>query len=104
MSTTYKPHANDTLYNTIFTEYAEGRMELDLASVNEQISKVENIDDEAYLKIFDAMLTNKYGKASKKNVARAKMEQKMLDRKNGLRKEYERFFAELNERRQSAGS
>ncbi|MDD7642263.1 MAG: hypothetical protein PUK75_07290 [bacterium] len=104
MSTTYKPHANDTLYNTIFTEYAEGRMELDLASVNEQISKVENIDDEAYLKIFDAMLTNKYGKASEKNVARAKVEQKMLDRKNGLRKEYERFFAELNERRQSAGS
>lgn len=32
MSTEYKPHANDTLYNTLFTQFAQGNVTLDLSA------------------------------------------------------------------------
>ena len=36
MSYTYKPHSNDTIYNTMFKAYAEGKIDLDLYA-NEEI-------------------------------------------------------------------
>lgn len=102
MSTTYKPHSNDTLYNTIFTEFAEGRQYLNLSSVITQIEKVENITDQEYLQMFDRMLTQKYGAQSDTNTKRAEIERAMLARKTGLREEYRRFFTELLQRRRQA--
>lgn len=102
MSTTYKPHSNDTLYNTIFTEFAEGRQMLNLSTAITQIEKAESIPDEAYLQMFDRMLTQKYGARSEKNTKRAAVERAMLERKTGLREEYRRFFTELIQRRREA--
>lgn len=107
MSTTYKPHANDTLYNTLFTEFAEGRMTLDLNAVTAQITHMEQMDNDAYLDLFDRMLTNKYGAKGTDqtpNPARDAVEQKILERKTGLRETYREFFEELITRRQAAGN
>lgn len=95
MSTTYKPHANETLYNVLFREYAAGRKTLELQDVIDHIVKAEQIPDEEYLGMFDEMLTQKYGKRSESNAARVRAEQAMLARKTGLREEYRRFFTEL---------
>lgn len=106
MSTTYKPHANDTLYNTLFTEFAEGRMTLELNAVTAQITHMEQMDNDAYLDLFDRMLTNKYGEKSTDRVpnpARDGIEQKILERKTGLREAYRNFFEGLIARRQAAG-
>ena len=99
MSTTYKPHANDTLYNTMFKEFAEGNITLDLSTIYKQIRKVEKMGDKAYLRMFDRMLTQQYGRASEKNTDRAKIEEKILERKRDLREEYRRFLSGLIHRR-----
>ena len=99
MSTTYKPHANDTLYNTIFTEFAAGRVTLDLNSTLEQLHRIEGMGREEYLGMFDAMLTQKYGKKGK---SRRQAEQAIWERKTGLRDEYCRFYGELIGQRRAA--
>lgn len=99
MSTTYKPHSNDTLYNTIFTEYAEGRIDLDLSANREQIEIVMNMSDEKYMGLFSNMLDEKYGKTGKK---RQEMEDLIRGRKQNLLAEYKRFYSELIERRSNA--
>lgn len=101
MSTTYKPHANDTIYNVLFTEFAEGRVDLDLQSIQNQLDKVAAISDKKYLKMFDRMLTQKYGDhvPGETNEKRKKAEEKMLQRKNNLQAEYEQFLGGLLRRR-----
>lgn len=100
MSSTYKSHANDTLYNTIYTEYAEGRIELNLRDAVTQIEKMETLSDEAYMEYFKDMLDQKYG--DENSSKRRQMEERMLARKTGLRAEYTRFFGELIDRRRAA--
>lgn len=81
-------------------------MTLDLNAVTAQITHMEQMDNDAYLDLFDRMLTNKYGEKSTDRVpnpARDGIENKILERKTGLREEYRRFFAELITRRQAAG-
>lgn len=91
MSYTYKPHSNDTIYNTIFRDYANNKIDLDLDSVLPYIEKVEALPDADFLRMFDDMLTQKYGDGSK----REEFERVMLERKHNLRKEYEEFFGKL---------
>ncbi|MCI8868223.1 MAG: hypothetical protein HFE61_08885 [Anaerotignum sp.] len=102
MSTDYKPHSNDTIYNTIFREYAAGRQELDLSTVTAQILKAEQITDEEYLWTFDAMLAQKYGRRSARNRDRQAAEDAILARKINLRAEYRVFFTDLVNRRHQA--
>lgn len=102
MSTDYKPHSNDTIYNTIFREYAAGRQGLDLPTVIAQILKAEQISDVEYLLTFDAMLTQKYGRRSARNRDRQAAEDAILARKTNLRAEYREFFTDLVNRRHQA--
>lgn len=100
MSHDYKPHANDTLYNTVFTEFIKGTLDLDLSAVLTQIETVEAMPREEYMGLFDAMLTQKYGPAGPQNTARAQAESAMWARKAGLREEYRRFYTALIHSRQ----
>lgn len=102
MSYTYKPHANDTLYNTVFKEYAEGRLTLDLSAVLNQIETVESIEDGDYLGLFKEMLDHKYGAASPKNTKRKAAADAILARKQNLRAEYKTFFTKLVQERRAA--
>ncbi len=102
MSTEYKPHANDTLYNTLFTQFAQGNVTLDLSASLEQVTKVERMEREEYLGLFSKMLDQKYGPAGPDNTARAEVEEAMWQRKDGLREEYRAFYTELIRRRRAA--
>ncbi|MBQ7506712.1 MAG: hypothetical protein IJT05_05220 [Lachnospiraceae bacterium] len=109
MSRTEILHKNDTIYNVLFTQFVERPPEsgdplfLDFDSVEEYILKMEALDNEDYLAIFEGYLTQKCGKKSSpatgENKARDKMEQQILARKNGLREEYRQFFSQLLEER-----
>ncbi len=102
MSSEYKPHANDTLYNTLFTQFALGKITLDLAASLEQVTKVEGMKREEYLGLFSQMLNQKYGPESPKNTARKEIEDAMWQRASTLREEYRTFYTNLIQRRRDA--
>ena len=92
MSRTYKPHANNTLYNVVFSMYANCELDLELFDVLPQIEKVQALSDADYMATFKDYL---------EHVKKTKPEQyqqiydSILVRKTGLKREYARFFAEL---------
>ena len=96
MSRTYKPHANNTLYNVVYSMYANAQMDLDLYSVIPQIEKVQSLSDAEYMNLYKDYLD--YIKQSKKDKYSAIYEN-ILARKKGLKEEYARFFGELIEER-----
>lgn len=96
MSRTYKPHANDTLYNVVYSMYANCQMDLDLYSVIPQIEKVQSLSDEEYMDLYKDYLD--HVKQKKKDKYNAIYEN-ILARKKGLKAEYARFFTELIEER-----
>lgn len=102
MSTEYKPHANDTLYNTLFTQFVKGNVALDLSASLEQVTKVEAMEKEKYLGLFSKMLDQKYGPSSESNKARQEVEAAMWQRKDNLREEYRTFYTDLIRRRREA--
>lgn len=99
MSTKYKPNPNDTLYNTVFKKYSEGEFDLDPQETVKYIEKIENKGRKDYMKLFDEMLTNKYGKKGSK---REKVEDAIWHRKENLRYEYSAFYQDLMEKREKA--
>lgn len=102
MSTEYKPHANDTLYNTLFTQFVKGNVALDLSASLEQVTKVEAMEKEEYLGLFSKMLDQKYGPSTESNKARQEVEAAMWQRKDNLREEYRAFYTDLIRRRREA--
>ncbi|MDR2089633.1 MAG: hypothetical protein LBP73_09790, partial [Clostridiales Family XIII bacterium] len=99
MSTEYRPHANDTLYNVMFSEYARGNLDLDLQSTENQLQRIESMPRAEYLALFDRMLTQKYGAHGERNRKRTAVEAAIWERKANLREEYRRFYTELLARR-----
>ncbi|MDR2133267.1 MAG: hypothetical protein LBP30_07990, partial [Clostridiales Family XIII bacterium] len=102
MSTEYRPHANDTLYNVMFSEYARGNLDLDLQSTENQLQRIEGMREDDYLALFDRMLTQKYGARGPKNRERTAVEATIWERKANLREEYRRFYTELLARRRES--
>lgn len=98
MSTTYKPHANNTLYNVLFGEFAAGRVTLDLSAQLPYIDLVESISDEEYKKIFAPVLEHKYGHGKKRD----EVEAAILKRKTTLRSTYDKFRTQLLQERERA--
>ena len=102
MSTTYKPHANNTLYNVVFEKFANGEMEFDLRAAAEQIEKITAMGDDQYMAQYQSYFDYLTQKADGKEKELAKVERiraNILARKTGLKDEYIRFFTELIERR-----
>ena len=99
MSRTYRPHNNDTLYNVMFTMYAQGKLNLDLNSITDRVSRITKMSDEAYMENYKGYLDHIKAKDpehyAEKYVA-------ILERKQTLAKEYRNFFGSLvNERIQN---
>lgn len=93
MSRTYQPHANNTLYNVVFSMFAENRMDLDLFAVLPQIQRIEAMDDQSYMALYDGYLD--HVKQEKKFDEATKIQQAVLARKTGLRERYREFFTQL---------
>lgn len=92
MSMTYRPHANETLYNVIFQMYANNDMDFDLKDVLPQIERIESLDDEAYMATYSDYLAHMQNKDPEHF---EEIREKILQRKKDLRQEYENFFTEL---------
>ncbi len=97
MSREYKPHTNNTLYNVVFTMYAQGKMDLELFDTFPQIQKLESMEDNEYLSTFQSYLD--YVQAHEKPEVFDSTRANILRRKQNLKTEYKRFFTTLvNER------
>ena len=92
MSYTYKPHSNDTIYNTMFRAYAEGKIDLDLHANEESIRSIESQEAQHYADMFRDTLDAKY-KAKSKD--REKAEELLKKRFQTLRETYRTFYTEL---------
>ena len=92
MSYTYKPHSNDTIYNTMFRAYANGTIDLDLYANEESIHSIESKDAQEYAEMFRATLDAKYKKGSKN---RNRAEALLKDRFRTLRETYRTFYTAL---------
>jgi hypothetical protein len=99
-------HKNDTIYNVLFTQFVErpvGQtpMNIDFDVVEENLDKLDELNDDQYLNMFDEYLTLKFGPrvypgtAHKPNTKRAEYEAKLTRRKRETRAEYKRFFGSL---------
>ncbi len=97
MSYTFKPHSNDTIYNTIFRAYARGEIDLDLNAVHHSIQMVENMDTDMFVNMFEESLRIKFDKSYNKDFSKAK--QLLRERKENLRQEYCNFFTALIQER-----
>ncbi len=98
MSYTYKPHSNDTIYNTMFKAFAEGKINLDLHANEEAIHSIESKEPEQYIEMFRETLDVKYKKGSKQ---RAEAEQVLKNRFATLRETYRTFYTQLIKERLS---
>lgn len=92
MSYTYKPHSNDTIYNTMFRAYANGTIDLDLYANEEAIHSIESKDAQEYAEMFRATLDAKYKKGSK---SRSRAETLLKERFRTLRETYRTFYTAL---------
>jgi hypothetical protein len=92
MNTEFQPNPNNTLYNTIFSKYAQGEMDLNLDDCMDAIQKIEKIPRNEYLKNFEGFLDAKCGRD---NDERKRYEDAIIARKDGLREEYRKFFTGL---------
>lgn len=92
MSMDYKPHKNDTIYNTFFQKYFYNReFDLDFDSIEKQILEAERIPTPVYKKMFEDYVNARYSKQSDRD----ELMDKILERKKNLRKEYKHFLGEL---------
>ncbi len=91
MSYTYKPHSNDTIYNTMFKAFAEGKIDLDLHANEEAIHSIESKDPQEYINMFKETLDVKYKKGSQRSEA----EQVLRNRFASLRETYRTFYTQL---------
>lgn len=103
MSIDYKPHTNNTLYNVVFTKFANGEMDFDLKEIIPYVEKIVNGQtDEEYLEnyqVYIDYLTQKAGDDQKELDKVAQIKTNILLRKSNLKEEYTRFFTELIESR-----
>ena len=92
MSYTFKPHSNDTIYNTMFRAYAEGKIQLDLDANLESIQKMEQLGENNFIDMFHETLDTKYGTGTED---RAEAERILRTRHRDLRETYRRFYTQL---------
>ncbi|MCL2605538.1 MAG: hypothetical protein FWD90_13780 [Defluviitaleaceae bacterium] len=92
MNTEFQPNPNNTLYNTIFSKYAKGEMNLNLDDCMGAIQKIEKIPRDEYLNNFKGFLDTKCDGDPEK---RKQYEDAIMARKDGLREEYRKFFTGL---------
>ena len=71
MSYTYKPHSNETIYNTLFRAYAQGRIDLDLRANLATIERMMAMTDYDFIAMFDNTLAVKYDGNTKRSGGQA---------------------------------
>lgn len=103
MSLDYHPNAvygeQEPIYNTVYREFAEGKIDLDLQAVLPTLKRLEAISDQEYREIFRPYAEALHGQGSKKT---EELLNKIVARKQVVREEYRRFFTSLLKQRDPA--
>lgn len=92
ISYTFKPHSNDTIYNTMFRAFAQGKINLDLDANLESIRKLEEMNGDDFIAMFRETLATKYGNHTDD---RKEAERLLRKRHHNLRNEYRAFYTKL---------
>ena len=96
MSTMYHPNAqygeNPPIYNLMYKKFANNEIDLDLNESLQYIQKIEAMSDSEYSDMFEMYIEMLHGKDS--SLGKALMND-ILERKNGIRKDYEVFYSKL---------
>jgi hypothetical protein len=103
LSTTYHPNKvydeSPPIYNKLFDLYTKGKTKLDLKSVEPLFDKIDAISDETWKEhckpYVDGLIASQPNKGVK---AKEALMQKILDRKHNIKKDFEKFFGELEEK------
>lgn len=97
MSYDYAPNhgTHEPIYNHLFRAYKNGKVDLDLNEVHNMVKRVEAIPDKKYKEMFRPYAESLHGKGAKAE----KLLNQIVERKNGLRGEYEKFFSKLETER-----
>lgn len=82
----------DTVYNQLFRKFADGSMDFDLRTVGQYLDRIEEMSTEDYLKIYQPYLERQ----SRDNPDKFdEIKKNIIYRKENIRVEARRFFAEL---------
>lgn len=95
MSRTYHPNKqygeSEPIYNQMFRDLADRRLDFDPMETLQYIQKVEALDDDKFLGMFKDYIEEYYGDQPTINA----VNNLILARKKSLREDYEEFFSEL---------
>lgn len=94
MNYSYHPNdkygENEPIYNTLFRRFAKGEIDLDLDKTNQFLKVVESIPEVEYREMFRAYATSR----ADGDLAEVLLD-KIVERKQNLRAEYEKFYSSL---------
>lgn len=85
---------SETIYNYLFKRYINKTIDIDFSILDKYIQKIENINDEDYIKIFE-----EYIDARKHRIEPEYLKKLILERKQNIRKALNSFIVYLNEER-----
>lgn len=99
LSVAYHPNSMEAepIYNTLFRAYKNGEIDIDLNSVLKYIQRVEQIPDSEYLEIIRPYVEGRFG--VKPSAAKDEFYRLALERKNNIRRDFEKFYNDLHKAR-----
>ena len=99
LSVTYHPNSMEAepIYNTLFRAYQNGEIDIDLQAAFKVIRRVEQIPDSEYLEIIRPYVEGRFG--AKASAAKDEFYRLALERKNNIRRDFEKFYSDLHKAR-----
>jgi len=99
LSISYHPNSMEAepIYNTLFRAYKNGEIDIDLNAAFKYIRRVEQIPDTEYLEIIRPYVEGRFG--VKPSAAKDEFYRLALERKNNIRRDFEKFYNGLHKAR-----
>jgi len=102
LSVSYHPNKVEAepIYNTLFRAYRDGDVDIDLNAALKYIKRVEQIPDSEYLEIIKPYVEGRFGPGA--SAAKEEFYKLALERKNNIRRDFEKFYNGLHKARYKA--
>ncbi|HOC93355.1 MAG TPA: minor capsid protein [bacterium] len=99
LSVAYHPNSMEAepIYNTLFRAYKDGGIDIDFNAAFKYIRRVEQIPDSEYLEIIRPYVEGRFG--AKASAAKDEFYRLALERKNNIRRDFEKFYDDLHKAR-----
>jgi len=95
----YHPNSMEAepIYNTLFRAYQNGEIDIDLQAALKTIQRIEKIPDSEYTEIIRPYIEGRFG--AKASAAKDEFYRLALERKNNIRRDFEKFYNDLHKAR-----